>query len=98
MRFEGNSRGISRSDYRQFADFLGMSQCKGQPRMEPSPSPTPSACNSLEHPIGMVYAVKQCFENIYDPESALMHGTIFEELNKPFYFSGCKSKCGEGCL
>jgi hypothetical protein len=46
----------------------------------------------------MVYGVKQDFVRIYEPEIALENGTIFEELNKPFYPIGCKSKGGEGCL
>ncbi|MBQ8146427.1 MAG: spore coat associated protein CotJA [Clostridia bacterium] len=46
----------------------------------------------------MVWGVKQDFTRIYDPEIALETGTIFEELNKPFYPTGCKSDSGEGCL
>ena len=99
MRFEENSRGINRSDYRQFADFLGLSHSRQQPRMEAQPRQSTAApCCQGTCPIAMVYGVKQCFERIYEPELALTNGTVFEELNKPFYFSGCSSKCGEGCL
>ena len=98
MRFEGNSRGINRSDYEQFAGFLGL----GQPRYSKE-NRTNIAQNQVkqESPrekVGMVYGVKQDFTRIYDPEIALENGTIFEELNKPFYPTGCKSKSGEGCL
>ena len=34
--------------------------------------------------LAMVYAPKQCFEMLYDPASALCHGTLFKELNLPF--------------
>ena len=98
MRFEGNSRGMNRSDYRQFSDFLGLSQCRPQPRAEVAPQPNVAQCCKEHRPIAMVYGVNQCFERIYDAELSLVNGTIFEELNKPFYFSGCKSKSGEGCL
>ncbi len=97
MRLEGNSRGINRNDYRQFADFLGLSHNRLQPRGEGANSTT-SPCNHHSRPIGMVYGEKQCFDRLYDTELSLVQGTIFEELNMPFYFSGCKSKSGEGCL
>ena len=96
MRFEGNSRGISRSDYEQFTRFLGTTQ----PRYT---KPTASAPEGQLHmeskrPIAMVYGEKQSFEKIYEPDIALVTGTIFEELNLPFYPAGCKTKNGEGCL
>lgn len=34
--------------------------------------------------LAMVYAPRQSFIKIFDPEAALCHGTIFEELSKPF--------------
>lgn len=95
MRFEGNSRGICRSDYQQFTDFLSLSQ----PRYTKNSAPANSeSCGCQNHPIGMVYGVKQCFAQIYDPEIGLENGTIFEELNKPFYPTGCSRKNKEGCL
>lgn len=96
MRFEGNSRGMNRSDYQQFTDFLGLSQ----PRFTKNSAPPPmvdEGCRN-ERPIGMVYGVKQCFVKIYDPEIGLENGTLFEELNKPFYPTGCSRKNREGCL
>ncbi len=95
MRFEGNSRGINRSEYLQFADFLGMSQ----PRHSKNcPMPTEENCPENTRPIAMVYGEKQCFTFIYEPEIALENGTLFEELNKPFYPTGCSRKNKEGCL
>lgn len=95
MRFDGNSRGMSRSDYQQFTDFLGLSQ----PRYSKNNVEVPKEnCCKNNCPIGMVYGVKQCFVNIYDPELALECGTVFEELNKPFYPTGCSRKNREGCL
>ena len=32
----------------------------------------------------MAYVPMQSFKNLYDPESALCHGTIFRELDLPF--------------
>lgn len=50
--------------------------------------------------LAMVYAPKQSFVKIYDPEIALSYGTIFEELNKPFLKSSCRgtNDKGEGCF
>ncbi|MBQ8162851.1 MAG: spore coat associated protein CotJA [Clostridia bacterium] len=45
-------------------------------------------------PLAMVYAEKQEFCSIYDPEIALINGTIFEELNLPFYHSKCSRNGG----
>ena len=101
MRFEGNSRGINRSDYEQFSQFLGLSQPKYQ-RDTRNNSATNVPQNSENHthsrPIAMVYGVNQMYRNIYDPEIGLENGTIFEELNKPFYPVGCSGKSKEGCL
>ena len=97
MRFEGNSRGINRYDYEQFSQFLGLSQPRYQ---KESRIPSAQGTNdiAIKRPLAMVYGVEQNFEQIYEPEIALENGTIFEELNKPFYPVGCKSKNGEGCL
>ncbi|MBE6675038.1 MAG: spore coat associated protein CotJA [Ruminococcaceae bacterium] len=98
MRFEGNTRGISREDYREFSNFLGLSQPKYSRDNVRGITAENSENQTQGKPIGMVYGVKQGFYSIYDPEIALEQGTIFEELNKPFYPVGCKSKSGEGCL
>ena len=36
------------------------------------------------YPLAMVYAVDQCFDEIYDLEHALEAGTVFKELDLPF--------------
>lgn len=100
MRFEGNKRGVNRSDYEQFAKFLGINQPKCQresvmPRKEVVETECPI---SEKYPLAMVYAPKQCFERVYEVGVALGVGTIFEELNKPFYPTGCKGNGKEGCL
>lgn len=97
MRFEGNSRGINRSDYEQFSSFLGLSQPKYQRETRQTPvGPMPNTQGRKQ--LAMVYGVNQDFKNIYDPVVALENGTLFEELNKPFYPVGCKSINKEGCL
>ena len=95
MRFEGNSRGINRSDYQQFTDFLGLSQprySKNTPQMAQELRPVNNRS------LAMVYGEKQCFTKLYDPELALENGTLFEELNLVFYQTGCSRKNREGCL
>ncbi len=36
-----------------------------------------------EHQLAMVYSPYQCWRMLYSPDSALKHGTLFEELYKP---------------
>ena len=38
--------------------------------------------------LAMVYSPKQYWRKLYTPEDALMHGTLFVELNKPFFEEG----------
>ncbi|MBO5312452.1 MAG: spore coat associated protein CotJA [Clostridia bacterium] len=98
MRFEGTSRGISRSDYEQFSQFLGLSQPKHQRDSRGNSHGDGVQVGDNARPIGMVYAVEQKFHRLYDPEIGLENGTVFEELNLPFYPVGCKTKNKEGCL
>lgn len=37
--------------------------------------------------LAMMYVPFQRFENLYDPEKALERGTLFAELDMPFYGS-----------
>lgn len=48
----------------------------------------------FDKPIAMAYVPWQTFQSVYDVETALMVGTIFPELNKPFrnYTGGMKCK------
>lgn len=41
-------------------------------------------------PLTMAYVPMQNFEKTYEPEAGLSEGTIFPELNKPFY--GCSKR------
>ena len=43
----------------------------------------PSIVDGL--PLAMVYAPMQKWRQIYSPDEALTRGTIFAELDKPFY-------------
>ena len=38
--------------------------------------------------LAMVYAPYQFFTNLYTPEQAMKHGTLFEELYKPLEVGG----------
>lgn len=52
-----------------------------------------NSCSSLsDKAIAMAYVPWQMFQSVYDLETALMVGTIFPELNKPFrsYTGGMK--------
>ena len=42
-----------------------------------------------EYPLAMVYAPCQTFRGLYDPATALSHGTLFTELNLPLGREGC---------
>lgn len=95
MRMEQNSRGSTNSDFEQFSRFLrgNRSSCGNTPRCDTgmgNSTPAPQNDKSL----AMVYAVKQPWQGIYDPEIALVNGTIFEALNKPFYPTGCSASNG----
>lgn len=46
------------------------------------------------YPVGMVYAPIQHFDHIFDLDTALYKGTIFEELDLPFV---CGKKMKGGC-
>ena len=41
-----------------------------------------------QRPLAMVYVRNQPWEKIYKPEVALMRGTLFNELDKPFKWKG----------
>ncbi len=90
MRFNTNREGSFR-DYEEFSKFLGLGGTKRQ--AQPTLAPE-SSMKSL----AMVYPQRQSFIKLFDPEVALQNGTMFEELNKPFYGGSCKgNNNGEGC-
>ena len=56
---------------------------------------TPHSWGLVDYPLAMVYSPVQKWQNIYDGETALVRGTIFEELDLPFLGKCCSEK--EGC-
>ncbi len=53
------------------------------------PRPCPGDTDALAGmPIAMAYVPWQFFHDTYEPDKALQYGTIFPELNKPFYGKG----------
>lgn len=54
--------------------------------------------NGTEHPhhrhLAMVYAPEQFFGDLYDTDEGFVHGTIFRELDYPFYPTKCKENGG----
>ncbi|MBQ7907747.1 MAG: spore coat associated protein CotJA [Clostridia bacterium] len=92
MRLDSMSRRQKEADFEAFATFLSRSGARNE---EHAKSDTGSPA------LAMVYPVRQDFCRLYDPEIALINGTVFEELHKPFMHSGCGSNSrngGEGCL
>ncbi len=54
--------------------------------------PYHSNMNKIDQfPIGMAYVPWQEFKDLYDPHQGLCHGTIFKELDYPFY--GKRGNC-----
>ena len=47
------------------------------------------ANNSFNYALAMVYSPKQEWQNIYCEEEGFIAGTIFKELDKPFYGAKC---------
>ena len=48
-------------------------------------------------PIAMVYSPVQQWRELYDPHTALTQGTIFKELDLPFYPTPCSNKETRSC-
>ena len=80
------------------------------PRMEhnhtPGDLPTCSPCEQntsqgwglSTHPLAMVYAPYQSFQNLYDIETALSHGTLFSELDLPILTANGPGGQSCGCV
>lgn len=47
------------------------------------------SANDFNHTLAMVYSPVQEWQNLYCEEEGFMEGTIFKELNKPFYGPKC---------
>jgi len=50
-----------------------------------------------ETPIAMVYSPVQLWKELYDPHTALANGTLFKELDLPFYPTPCRRKENSNC-
>ena len=46
-------------------------------------------------PLAMAYVRRQKLEKMYEPEMALMRGTLFPELDKPFCGMTVKGGCSK---
>ena len=51
---------------------------------------TSGACPLAGYPLAMVYSPEQAFENLYEPDEGLTHGTVFIALDMPFLGDGRK--------
>ncbi len=91
MRFNNSSNGAQGRGYEEFSRFL-----RGDMPTYQKPSETVAPRGKS---LAMVYPEKQKFIRIYDPEIALVNGTMFEELFMPFNRGSCRSSAnkGEGC-
>lgn len=91
--------GSYNADFDQFSKFLRgsaprYSACNSEAGgLRPS-APQPTQPSDSTRSLAMVYAPIQKWRSIYDPEIALVNGTIFEELDKPFQMSGCTMNNG----
>ena len=98
MRFNTN-KDLGYRESEELSRFLGMGAQKEPACMRYSGMPACPAPTIKSKSLAMVYPEKQAFIMIYDPEIALENGTMFEELNLPFYGGSCKkNNGGEGCL
>ncbi len=90
------TKGAYQNDFDQFSNFLRGPRRYASCNSEAGNSGVQTIPHtpSQTRPLAMVYAVKQGWNNLYDPEIALINGTIFEELNKPFEMSGCNTNTG----
>ncbi len=64
-------------------------------RRDPAPSGCTAPCrDSLSgYPLGMVYSPAQSFTDLIELPRAHNVGTIFAQLDLPFYQSGCRGDC-----
>jgi hypothetical protein len=71
-------------------NYANRNQCA--PQREDS---APNTCRTPVYPgvsLAMVYSPCQAFADLYEPEAALERGTIFRELDKPFYPTPCQER------
>lgn len=98
MNIDRGARRMTRQDYNDFVNLLGIN---GQKQVKNDTGSSNLSDNHIGKSLAMVYAEEQAWRNIFDPELALVNGTIFSDLHKPFYPIACSGKAnnfGEGCL
>lgn len=75
--------------------------CKCKPGGEVQTDNSCTSCandNKLKGlPLAMAYVPMQEWEDIYDDENALVHGTLFKALDLPWYQSSCRDGVGGKC-
>ena len=62
-------------------------------------TPATGVCRTPVYPgvsLAMVYSPCQAFDDLYEVDIALLHGTIFKELDKPFYPAPCNERWCNG--
>ena len=67
-------------------------ECAADRRRNVSDTSGTGICRTPVYPgvsLAMVYSPCQAFEDLYEVDIALLHGTIFKELDKPFYPTPC---------
>ena len=75
LQQSGNSRAGCCGEVESRGDAAGENGC-GQGWNAPS--------------LAMVYAPMQRFEQLYEPDEAFCHGTLFRQLDKPFWGGRCR--------
>ena len=71
-------------------NYANRNQCA--PKADDS---TPAVCRTPVYPgvsLAMVYSPCQAFTDLYEPEDGINRGTIFKELDKPFYPTPCNER------
>lgn len=76
----GKRQGIGVFAEPEGEQYIGMSSC-GE---DNNTSEDRKTWGVKGYPLSSVYAPIQCFEKLYDPDTSLKRGTVFEELDLPF--------------
>ena len=79
-----------REERRCPGNYANRNQCA--PQREDS---GPNTCRTPVYPgvsLAMVYSPCQAFADLYEPEAGIARGTIFKELDKPFYPTPCQER------
>ncbi len=72
-------------DMKNISPCCGCSRCGcGSGNKEPRETYRPDT-TLAGFPLAMVYSPYQQFDNLFTPDEALCKGTLFVELDKPFY-------------